>query len=57
MSPKEKEERKPCQGSHCNGKNAEMEPHPCPFAADVYDDKEYLCTCCEECTYECAQDI
>jgi len=32
-------------------------PHPCPFSLDVYGNNEDLCTCCEECTQECADDI
>lgn len=34
-----------------------VEPHPCPFAADVHDDSETLCTCCPACEHECAMDI
>lgn len=34
------------------------EPHSCPFQADVHgnNDPEY-CDCCEECEYQCSQDI
>lgn len=39
------------------GKKEAQEPHPCPYAQDIHDDNETLCTCCEDCEYECAQDI
>ena len=38
------------------GKNPASEPHPCPFQSDVYDN-DTECTCCDECTHECAMDI
>lgn len=38
-------------------KNPATEPHVCPFAQDVHNDSEYECTCCDECTHECAMDI
>ena len=31
--------------------------HTCPYAEDVNNDSESLCYCCDDCTYECAQDI
>lgn len=45
---------KMCPG--CN-KNPAQEPHPCPFCADVNNDTERLCECCEECELDCALDI
>jgi hypothetical protein len=39
------------------GRNPASEPHTCPYAADVHDDEETLCNCCDECTQECADDI
>lgn len=33
------------------------EPHTCPFAEEIHGDNETLCTCCDECTYQCAMDI
>ena len=33
------------------------EPHPCPYRAEIHDDSESLCTCCDECEQECAWDI
>ncbi len=38
-------------------KNAATSPHSCPYQADVNEDSETLCTCCEDCEYECAMDI
>ena len=46
-----------CDGGHCEGKNETAEPHTCPFAEEIGDDSETLCTCCDECAYECAMDI
>lgn len=31
--------------------------HICPFKSEINDDEETLCTCCPECTQECAWDI
>lgn len=31
--------------------------HTCPYASDIHDDRETLCNCCEECTYQCRMDI
>jgi hypothetical protein len=39
------------------GSKEEIEEHTCPFASDVWGDNTTLCTCCEDCTYECAMDI
>jgi hypothetical protein len=40
---------------------ADMDPytdeHTCPFAEEIHDDSESLCTCCPECEYQCAMDI
>lgn len=33
------------------------EPHPCPYKADVNEDSESLCRCCEDCMQVCADDI
>lgn len=38
-------------------KNPTQEEHICPFMQDVNDDSETLCSCCEECTQNCADDI
>lgn len=37
--------------------NEAEEPHTCPFQSDVYDDDEFLCTCCNDCAHECAMYI
>ena len=34
-----------------------MEPHTCPFAEEITGDNDTLCHCCDDCQYECAQDI
>lgn len=33
------------------------EPHPCPFREEIWDDDEFACRCCDDCTHECAMDI
>lgn len=33
------------------------EPHTCPFKSDINGDDTTLCTCCKECTHQCAMDI
>ncbi len=38
-------------------KNKASEPHTCPYAEEIGNDKETECTCCSECTRECAMDI
>jgi len=38
------------------GEKAE-EKHPCPFDEDVNNDPTPTCYCCENCIFECAQDI
>ena len=39
------------------GKNEATEPHTCPYAEDINDDYESLCSCCDACVHECAMDI
>ncbi len=39
------------------GHGPAQEPHPCPFASEIHNDDDTLCTCCERCTHECAMDI
>jgi hypothetical protein len=41
----------------CCQKNPAVDPHICPYAADVNNDNESECTCCDECAHECAMDI
>jgi hypothetical protein len=40
----------------CNVNEAQEE-HICPYKAEINDDTETLCTCCEERKQECADDI
>lgn len=40
----------------CKCGNKATAPHPCPYMSDVHNDNETLCTCCEECEQECAND-
>lgn len=44
-------------GGRSSCKNAPVEEHTCPYAEDINGDHETLCTCCEDCTRECADDI
>jgi len=37
-------------------KNPADELHTCPFAEEIYGDKQ-LCNCCQECTNRCCEDI
>lgn len=36
---------------------ATTEPHTCPYAKEINDNHEEFCTCCDDCTHECADDI
>jgi len=38
------------------GKNHASEPHPCPFQEEINNDPT-SCTCCDECTQECINEI
>lgn len=38
------------------GVNAADDPHPCPYDLEI-NDKVTLCTCCEDCTVECGDNI
>lgn len=33
------------------------EEHTCPYKAEINDDEETMCTCCDYCRYECSMDI
>lgn len=37
--------------------NPATDDHTCPYQSEINDDDETLCRCCEDCEYECAQDI
>jgi hypothetical protein len=32
-------------------------PHTCPYAAEIANDYDTECTCCDECETQCCQDI
>ncbi len=38
-------------------KNLSTEDHLCPYKSDVNNDSETLCNCCDDCRFECCQDI
>lgn len=38
-------------------KNRVSEPHECPYFLEIDNDKDFQCTCCDECTEECARNI
>ncbi len=38
------------------GKDGEP-PHPCPYSEEIHGDSETLCTCCDDCQYQCAMAI
>lgn len=40
-----------CGAEHVKG------AHTCPFAADVREDHDFLCTCCGDCEHECRMDV
>ena len=44
-----------CPTHACSGDR--QTPHPCPFKAEIHNDEESLCECCDNCTYQCAMDI
>lgn len=44
-------------GSRLGCPNPPTEPHTCPFAEEINEDSVTLCTCCPDCTRECARDI
>lgn len=37
--------------------NDALPMHPCPYQHEINDNAEDYCTCCDECTAECAWDI
>ena len=39
------------------GKNDAEDLHTCPYAEEIGDDHETLCTCCSDCQHECVMDI
>ena len=43
-----------CQKCH---KNPAEEPHCCPYAMEIHDDRETECDCCDDCADQCYLDI
>jgi len=44
--------------AHCKcGPEAQTTPHTCPYQHDVNNDDKFLCTCCDNCETQCADDI
>lgn len=43
-----------CRGQGNCRDIADEELHPCPFAAEIYDNNELQCLCCADCSHECA---
>ena len=41
----------------CTCATEEIEPHGCPYSADVHGDYDTKFTCCPFCEHECAMDI
>lgn len=37
--------------------NLGLPPHPCPYQEEINGDHKTLCTCCDKCSLECADDI
>ncbi len=35
----------------------ETEDHTCPYQEEINEDYESMCSCCEECEYQCSMDI
>lgn len=45
----------PCR---CKKNEATEKYHPCPYQSDVNNDPDpEYCNCCDECEFQCAQDI
>jgi hypothetical protein len=43
------EDKCTCEGSY--------EEHTCPYAEEINGDSESLCSCCDYCTQQCANDV
>jgi len=41
----------------CTCDTESHDEHTCPFSEDIHNDSETMCTCCEYCEDQCAQDI
>lgn len=40
----------------CKCSNIALEPHPCPYSEELYDDASE-CNCCANCINQCSDDI
>ena len=38
-------------------KNEKRDDHTCPYKVEINENEDYKCNCCEECEYNCSQDI
>ncbi len=51
-----------CTGHWCRDKpeherGKATEHHQCQFEIEVHDDPAWLCRCCPECQYKCAEEV
>ncbi len=44
-----------CGKSGCT--NPPDEEHICPYQEDINNNRDFTCTCCADCRWQCAQDI
>jgi len=44
-----------CSNTDCI--NAGTQWHVCPYKHAMFDDSETLCNCCDDCRWQCLQDI
>ncbi len=49
--------KEPIEKCHKCEKGKAQEDHTCPYQSDVNNDDTFTCTCCEDCTHDCAMDI
>ncbi len=47
----------PTTGTCKCGKHPVQPLHTCPYQAEINDDSESLCDCCDDCEGNCADDI
>lgn len=53
-----KEKRKEKDNRTCKcGKNRKSSLHSCPYAIEMHNDYSQNCTCCNDCTNACKEDI
>ena len=45
------------QRCHKCDTNTGQDWHICPFAAEIHDDYDTMCNCCDQCSHDCADDI